>query len=88
MSTIVEKTTTLSLLLGQQNVAQPTFTEDGHNPYQGENADLRQIRYDIVRAAQDLLRLAQGPEDQILQLAWSVRTYTPSFSKFCSAARS
>ncbi|KAI1781131.1 putative O-methyltransferase [Hypoxylon cercidicola] len=71
VSTIVEKTTTLSLLLGQQNIAQPTFTEDGHSPYQGENAALRKTRYDIVRAAQDLLRLAQGPEDHLLQLAWS-----------------
>lgn len=72
VSTIVEKTTTLSLLLGQQNITPPTFAEDDHSPYQGENVALRQTRYDIVRAAQDLLRLAQGPEDQILQLAWSV----------------
>ncbi|KAI0181361.1 putative O-methyltransferase [Hypoxylon sp. FL1284] len=70
-STIAEKTTTLTALLSQQGVVQPTFAEDGHDAYKGEDAILRKTRYEIVKAAQDLLRLAQGPEDQLLQLGWS-----------------
>ncbi|KAI0378281.1 putative O-methyltransferase [Hypomontagnella monticulosa] len=70
-SSIVKDVATLSHLLGQQNIPQPSFSESSHNPYKGEDSALRQTRYNIVKAAQDLLRLAQGPEDHILQLAWS-----------------
>lgn len=72
-STIAEKTSSLSRLLEVQQVPQPSFREDSYNAYAGENSAVRQARYDLAGAAQDLVRLAQGPEDQILQTAWQVR---------------
>ena len=72
VGTIIEKAAVLSHLLGTQNIALPTFDKEQPNNYKGEDVALRRVRYDLVRAAQDLLRLAQGPEDHILQLAWSV----------------
>ena len=72
-STIAEKTSLLSRLLKDQKIAQPSFDEDGYDAYAGENSAVRQARYDLAGAAQDLERLAQGPEDQILQTAWHVR---------------
>ena len=72
-STIAEKTSSLSRLLEVQQVPQPSFREDSYNAYVGETSAVRQARYDLAGAAQDLVRLAQGPEDQILQTAWQVR---------------
>ncbi|KAI1307852.1 putative O-methyltransferase [Xylaria venustula] len=71
VGTIAQTTAELSRLLGAQNTPYPTLDETGHNAFKGEDVALRQARYNVARAAQDLLRLAQGPEDHILQLAWA-----------------
>lgn len=42
------------------------------NRYGAEDLELRKARNELASAAQDLARLAQSPEDQVLQLAWSV----------------
>lgn len=81
-STIAEKTSSLSRLLEVQQVPQPSFGEDSYNAYAGENSAVRQARYDLAGAAQDLVRLAQGPEDQILQTAWQVRQPPYPFPSF------
>ena len=69
---ITEKTALVSHFLGSQAIKNPSFDEGSYAAYSGENTDLRQARYELAQAALDLYRLAQGPEDHILQLAWSV----------------
>ena len=71
-STIAAKSSLLSHLLESQKIPQPSFGEDGYNAYDGESSAIREARYDLAGAAQDLVRLAQGPEDAILQTAWQV----------------
>lgn len=72
-SSIAEKANLLSELLNTQKIAQPSVLESGYDAYAGETKAIRQARHDLAGTAQDLMRLAQGPEDQILQTAWLVR---------------
>lgn len=76
LGTVVRKTTALTAQLKAEGLAQPTFGATGHTAYNGESASLRQTRYELAAAARDLLRLTQGPEDEILQLALCVRIPT------------
>ncbi|KAK8127939.1 hypothetical protein PG984_009047 [Apiospora sp. TS-2023a] len=69
LSTVVQKTTSFTAQLKAEGLAQPTSDASGYDAYKGESASLRQTRYELAAAARDLLRLAQGPEDEILQLA-------------------
>jgi len=69
-SSIPEKAILLSELLDKQKISQPSALESGYNAYAGETTAIRQARNDLATAAQDLMRLAQGPEDQILETAW------------------
>ncbi|KAK8028470.1 S-adenosyl-L-methionine-dependent methyltransferase [Apiospora marii] len=69
LSTVVQKTTSLTAGLKAEDMIQPTFDAAGYGAYKGESTLLRQTRYELTEAARDLLRLAQGPEDEILQMA-------------------
>lgn len=84
-SAVVQKTTSLTAQLSAEGVPQHTSNAAGCGAYNGESTSLRQTRYELAEAARDLLRLAQGPEDEILQLALSVRapeSYYPAYVGF------
>lgn len=71
--TIAAQAVEVSRLAAAKGLPQPGFGKRGYNGFTGEGVELRQARHELASAAQNLARLAQGPEDHILQLAWSVR---------------
>lgn len=84
-SAITAKSAQISKLLAAKSLPAPTFGEQSYADFANEDSELRKARNDLVDAAKDILRLAQGPEDHILQLAWSV-SISP-FSKPFSPVR-
>ncbi|KAL8685309.1 MAG: hypothetical protein Q9224_005867 [Gallowayella concinna] len=70
-SAVTAKSIRLSKLLAARGLPEPTFEETGCNRYFGEDVEVRSARLELARAAHDLASLAQSPEDQVLQLAWS-----------------
>lgn len=77
-STVGLKVTELSNLLKTAGLPEPSFAERSYDDFAHEttsSADnaIRQVRNDLIDAAKDIIRLAMGPIDQILSLAWSVR---------------
>ncbi|MCJ1403879.1 hypothetical protein MMC11_007102 [Xylographa trunciseda] len=68
---ISARTVEVSRLVAAKGLQDPGFGEKSFNGFVGEDVELRQARNELAGAAQDLARLAQGPEDNILQLAWS-----------------
>ena len=70
--TIAARAVEVSRLAAAKGLPEPSFGEKSFNSFAGEDVELRQARIELASAAQDLARLAQGPEDHILQLAWSV----------------
>lgn len=70
--TISEAASEIEKLLEKKSLPRPGFGEENATDYEGIDYELRSARNTLINAAQDTLRLAQGPEDQILGLAWSV----------------
>jgi 6-hydroxytryprostatin B O-methyltransferase len=76
-ATISSKTAELSKILEANSIPPPSFDE---RSFVGKDAarlvvdkdNLRAVRNELITAAQDLIRLAQGPVDHLLTLAWSV----------------
>ena len=66
----------ISRILAASKISSPSFAEDGGVEYTEAGPDvdamLREARNELISAAQDIIRLAMGPTDQILTLAWSV----------------
>ncbi|KAI1091119.1 putative O-methyltransferase [Rostrohypoxylon terebratum] len=76
VSSIVAEVSRLSSLLQQAGLSPPTLDESGFGDFAHEEdtpagKSLRETRSKIADAAQDLIRLVQGPVDQILSLTWS-----------------
>jgi 6-hydroxytryprostatin B O-methyltransferase len=77
-STIKLKVTELSNLLKTAGLPEPSFAEKSYADFAHETTAstdnaIRQVRNDLIDAAKDIIRLAMGPVDQVLSLAWSVR---------------
>ena len=72
-ATISEKVTEVSRILESRGLPQPQIGEAGINDFANIDYELRDARNALICASQDIVRLAQGPEDQVLALAWSVR---------------
>lgn len=66
----------ISTILATNQLSSPSFAEDGIVEYTEGSPDvnfqLRKARNALIGSAQDIIRLAMGPTDQILTLAWSV----------------
>ncbi len=66
----------ISTILATSKISSPSFAEDGGVEYTEAGPDtdsvLRKARNELISAAQDIIRLAKGPTDEILTLAWSV----------------
>ena len=66
----------ISTILAANKVPLPSSAEDGTVEYTEAGLDvdlkLRKARNALISSAQDMIRLAMGPTDQILTLAWSV----------------
>lgn len=69
---IAARAVEVSKLAAVKSLPEPSFRENNYTAYAAEDFELRKARNELASAAQDLVRLAQGPEDHILQLAWSV----------------
>lgn len=69
---IAARSVKVSKLVAAKSLPEPSFEKRNYNGFVDEDFELRKARNDLASAAQDLVRLAQGPEDHILQLAWSV----------------
>lgn len=88
-STIYSKASELSELLKTAGLPEPSFSEKSHGDFAEDTATaadaaFRKTRDDLINAATDIIRLAMGPIDQILSLAWSVRMLrTMSISEYC-----
>src|SRR5256885_1799916 len=72
-STIAIKSAQITKLLAARSLPVPTFREQSYADFAHDDSGLREARNELISAAQDILRLAQGPEDHILDMAWSVR---------------
>lgn len=77
-STVGLKVTELSNLLKTAGLPEPSFSEKSYADFSHETTAstdnaIRQVRTDLIDAAKDIIRLAMGPIDQVLSLAWSVR---------------
>lgn len=78
--TVNVKVTELSSLLKDAGLPEPSFAEDSHSDFAVEKGslvddELRKVRNELIDAAKDIVRLAMGPVDQILSLAWSVSRF-------------
>jgi 6-hydroxytryprostatin B O-methyltransferase len=71
-SLVTARAIEVSKLVAEQSLKQLSFHESSLSGFEGEDINLRRARYELSNAAKDLARLAQGPEDHILELAWSV----------------
>lgn len=74
-ATISDKAAEIGRILDTKGLQQPQIGEAGVNDFANIDYELRDARNALIRAAQDVIRLAQGPEDQVLSLAWSVRFF-------------
>lgn len=77
-STVGLKVNELSNLLKAAGLPEPSFAEKSyadfaHQTTASTDNAIRQVRNDLIDAAKDIIRLAMGPVDQVLSLAWSVR---------------
>ncbi|KAL9120673.1 MAG: hypothetical protein Q9187_002772 [Circinaria calcarea] len=75
-ATISSKTLELSKILEANSIPPPSFAESSCVSPEASSLvvdkdNLRTIRNELITAAQDLIRLAQGPVDHLLTLAWS-----------------
>ncbi|RAO70086.1 uncharacterized protein BHQ10_006098 [Talaromyces amestolkiae] len=75
-STVGSKVTELSNLLKTAGLPEPSFAEKSYADFALETTAstdkaVRQVRNDLIDAAKDIIRLAMGPVDQVLSLAWS-----------------
>ncbi|CAJ2509726.1 Uu.00g056260.m01.CDS01 [Anthostomella pinea] len=68
---VAEKAAKLSELLKGNNIADPSLDESSHDPYAREDSAVRRARSEVSSAAMDLVQLSQGPEEQIMQMAWA-----------------
>ncbi len=69
---ISSKAAAISKLLANKSLPLPTFGEQSYSDFTDVDHELRRVRNGLINAAQDIVRLAQGPEDHILNLTWSV----------------
>jgi hypothetical protein len=52
----------------------PSFDEESYLSFEDDsNVKLRNLRNTIINHAQDIIRLASGPTDHVLSLAFSVK---------------
>lgn len=80
-ATISSRAADITRMLKKESKPVPSFAESSYNDYASGDEELRIARNQLIDAAKDAIRLAQGPEDHILDLGWSVRETTP-FSIF------
>ncbi len=75
-SVISRQADEISKILATNRIPPPSFAEDSIVEYSEPGPDveteLRKARNELIQSAQDIARLAMGPTDQILTLAWSV----------------
>jgi len=70
-ATVAAKSQEVLQLLAANGLNEPTFSENSHEDFKNDDPQLRKARNELVSAAQDIVRLARGPDDHILNLAWS-----------------
>ena len=71
--TVAALSVELSKMMAVKSLPEPSFDASNSTRYENEDIQLRTARNELASAAQNLARLAQSPEDHILQMAWSVR---------------
>jgi hypothetical protein len=77
-SVISSKSSKISSILKENSIPTPSFNEESFADFEeipGSNVyheSLRVTRNELISAAQDIIRLAMGPVDHLLSLAWSV----------------
>jgi 6-hydroxytryprostatin B O-methyltransferase len=77
-SVISLKSFKISSILKENSIPTPSFDEGSFADFEetlGSNVyheSLRVTRNELISAAQDIIRLAMGPVDHLLSLAWSV----------------
>lgn len=63
-------------ILDDQAIPLPTFDEESYSSFETVNDDaalkLRALRNSIINYANDIIKLASGPADHVLSLAFSV----------------
>ena len=77
----------LSDLLKTAGLPEESFAEKSYADFAIEtpastDKAIRQVRNDLIDAAKYIIRLAMGPVDQILSLAWSVRGQSIDWTVF------
>jgi 6-hydroxytryprostatin B O-methyltransferase len=81
-SVISSKSSKISSILKENSIPTPSFKEESFADFEeipGSNVcheSLRVTRNELISAAQDIIRLAMGPVDHLLSLAWSVSLIT------------
>ena len=74
---------TITKLLEASGTPSPSLTEAGAldvKAIREEDPSLIIARNELLNAAQDLVRLAQGPIDHVITLSYAVRQSSPSFN--------
>lgn len=73
---ICSKVSDISKILAADSTLAPSFEEDSFADFESSHSradiNLRDARNKLINCAQDIIRLASGPTDQILTLAFSV----------------
>lgn len=73
---IGSKALEISELLDNQGLELPTFGEESYKSFENAEDDttlkLRTLRNSIINYAHDIIKLASGPADHVLSLAFSV----------------
>ena len=73
---ICSKVSDISKALAADSTLAPSFEEDSFADFESSHGpadlNLRDARNKLINCAQDIIRLASGPTDQILTLAFSV----------------
>lgn len=77
--TVAARAADVAHLVAAAHHPDPTLAGKGFDAVSNESPELRKARNELANAAQELATLAQGPEDQLLQLAWST-TDTTNFA--------
>lgn len=80
---VAARSVEVARLTAAKSLPEPDLADqDAFNRYSTEDLELRNARNELASAAQDLARLAQSPEDHVLQLGWSVCHDFPTMADF------